>query len=196
MPWNILQYIGQLHILLPSVAFVTHYTPLCWPGLFCRWYSYWKIPFNKSRQFFVCTIMALKLSLHSEPITSPTVKSSAPLESSSSLQLLWSEDVSSSSKRFQSHPQTGLPLCQYRTDCCFKLKENANAAVKKQSVIYEGDVVHHLKATDLSYVTITITFISCFISLLERHIKPSVQLETAKSKPRFREERKKRRNNF
>ena len=76
MPRNILQHVRQLHILLPSVAFVTHYTPLCWPGLFfCRWYSFWKMPFNKSRHFFVCSIMALKLSLHSEPITSPTVKS-------------------------------------------------------------------------------------------------------------------------
>jgi hypothetical protein len=37
---------------------------------------------------------------------------------------------------------------------------------------------------------IMIIFVSCFISLLERHIKPSVQLETAKRKPRFREERK------
>jgi len=48
-----------------------------------------------------------------------------------------------------------------------------------------------LKATDLSYVTITITFVSCFISFLERHIKPSVQLETAKRKPGVPEERKK-----
>ena len=35
-----------------------------------------------------------------------------------------------------------------------------------------------------------ITFVLCFISLLKRHIKPSVQLETAKRKPRFREEKK------
>ena len=40
MPWNFLQHIVLLHIqapkhsLLPSVIFVTHYTPLCWPGLF------------------------------------------------------------------------------------------------------------------------------------------------------------------
>ena len=40
MPWNILQHIGLLHIrapkhcLLPSIVFITHYTPLCWPGLF------------------------------------------------------------------------------------------------------------------------------------------------------------------
>jgi len=58
-------------------------------------------------------------------------------------------------------------------------------------LIYECDVIHHFKATDLSYVMIAITFVSCFISLLERHIKLSVQLETAKRKPRFREERKK-----
>jgi len=57
-------------------------------------------------------------------------------------------------------------------------------------LIYEGDVIYHFKATDLSYVLIAITFVSCFITLLERHIKPSVQLETAKRKPRFREEKK------
>jgi len=38
----------------------------------------------------------------------------------------------------------------------------------------------------------TLIRVSCFISLLERHIKPSVQLETAKRKPRFREEREKK----
>src|SRR5215475_10444468 len=57
-------------------------------------------------------------------------------------------------------------------------------------LIYEGDVVHHFIATELSYVRIAITFVSSFISLLERHIKPSVQLEITKRKPRFREERK------
>jgi len=56
--------------------------------------------------------------------------------------------------------------------------------------MYEGDVIHHLKATDLSYVLIAIIFVSCFISMLERHIKRSVQIETAKRNPRFRGERK------
>src|SRR5215510_13408734 len=56
--------------------------------------------------------------------------------------------------------------------------------------MYEGEVIHHLIATELSYVRIAITFVSSFISLLERHTKPSVQLEIAKRKPRFREERK------
>jgi hypothetical protein len=50
--------------------------------------------------------------------------------------------------------------------------------------------MHHLKATELNYVTIVITFVSSFISLLERHIKPSAQLEMTKRKPRFREEKK------
>jgi len=54
----------------------------------------------------------------------------------------------------------------------------------------QGTASFHFKATDLSYVLIAITFISCFISLLEKHIKQSVQLETAKRKPRFWEERK------
>ena len=39
-------------------------------------------------------------------------------------------------------------------------------------------------------MTIVITFISCFISLLEGRIKPSVKLGTAKSKPKLREQRK------
>jgi len=56
-------------------------------------------------------------------------------------------------------------------------------------LIYEGDVIHHLKATELSYVTITITFVSWFVSLLEKHIKPSVQLETAKN-PDFKRREK------
>jgi hypothetical protein len=56
--------------------------------------------------------------------------------------------------------------------------------------MYEGDVIHHLKATDLSYVLIAITFVSCFISLLERQVKQSVQIETAKRNAKFRGERK------
>jgi len=39
-------------------------------------------------------------------------------------------------------------------------------------------------------VTIAITFVSCFISLLEGRIKPSVKLGTAKRKPKLREQRK------
>src|SRR5215510_2062277 len=49
------------HGLLPSIVFITHYTPLCWPCLFfCRWYSFWKMSFNKSRHIFVCGMMVLK----------------------------------------------------------------------------------------------------------------------------------------
>jgi hypothetical protein len=61
----------------------------------------------------------------------------------------------------------------------------------KSLLIYEGDVIHHFKATDLSYVMIAITFVSNFISSFLRHIKPPMKLENAKRKPKFREERKK-----
>ena len=76
------------------------------------------------------------LSLHSEPITSPTVKSSMPLESSSSLQFLWSEAVSSSSKccSISSSNRLFLYANITGTDCCFKWKQNAKSAMKKQSV--------------------------------------------------------------
>jgi hypothetical protein len=56
--------------------------------------------------------------------------------------------------------------------------------------------IHHFKATDLSYVRVAITFVSSFVSLLERRIKLSVQLEIAKRELIFWEERKKWRNNF
>ena len=49
--------------------------------------------------------------------------------------------------------------------------------------IYEGDVIHHFKATNLSYVMIAITFVSYFISSFQRPIKPPVNLGTAKRKP-------------
>jgi hypothetical protein len=39
-------------------------------------------------------------------------------------------------------------------------------------------------------VRIAITFVSCFISLFEGHIKPSVKLGTAKRKPKLLEQRK------
>jgi hypothetical protein len=58
-------------------------------------------------------------------------------------------------------------------------------------LIYEGDVIHHFKATDLSYVTVVITFVSHFISLFQRPIKPPVKLGTAERKPKLRKERKK-----
>jgi hypothetical protein len=58
-------------------------------------------------------------------------------------------------------------------------------------LIYEGDVIHHFKATDLSYVLIAITFVSYFISSFQRCIRPPMKLETAKRKPKIREERKK-----
>jgi len=58
-------------------------------------------------------------------------------------------------------------------------------------LIYEGDVIHHFKATDLSYVTIVITFVSYFISSFQRRIKPAMKLGTAKRKPKLWEERKK-----
>jgi hypothetical protein len=52
-------------------------------------------------------------------------------------------------------------------------------------LIYEGDVIHHFKATDLSYMMIAITFISYFISSFQRPIKPPMKLETAKRKPKI-----------
>jgi uncharacterized Fe-S cluster protein YjdI len=57
-------------------------------------------------------------------------------------------------------------------------------------LIYEGDDIHRFKATELSYVMIVVTFVSSFISFLERCIEPSVQLENANRKPWLREERK------
>ena len=66
-PWNFLQHIGRFtfgapkHCLLPSIDFIIHYTPPCWPGLFfCHWYYFWKMSFNKSWHIFVCGLMALK----------------------------------------------------------------------------------------------------------------------------------------
>ena len=52
-------------------------------------------------------------------------------------------------------------------------------------MLHEGDVIHHFKATDLSYVTIVITFVSYFISSFQRCIKPAVKLGTAKENPNF-----------
>jgi hypothetical protein len=49
-------------------------------------------------------------------------------------------------------------------------------------LIYEGDVIHHFRATELGCVRIAVTFISSSISFLERCIKLSVQLENAKKK--------------
>ena len=59
-------------------------------------------------------------------------------------------------------------------------------------LIYEGDVIHHFKATDLTYVMIAITFVSYFISSFQRPIKSPVKIGTAKRKPpKIRDERKK-----
>jgi hypothetical protein len=52
-------------------------------------------------------------------------------------------------------------------------------------LIYEGDVIHHFKATDISYMMIAITFVSYFISSFQRRIKPPVKLGTAKRNPNF-----------
>jgi hypothetical protein len=49
-------------------------------------------------------------------------------------------------------------------------------------LIYEGDVIANFKATDISYVLITVTLVSYFISSFQRHIKPPMKLETAKRK--------------
>jgi hypothetical protein len=63
-------------------------------------------------------------------------------------------------------------------------------------LIYEGDVIHHFKAIDLSYMMIAITFVSYFISSFQRPIKPPMKLETAIRKPEIREQRKKKSNNL
>jgi hypothetical protein len=139
-----------------------------------------------------CTL-SLSWSPYSAQITSPTVKSSVPLESLSSLKILWSESVSSFSKlcSISSSNEHFLLTAVIETVCYFNetkllILQCINSLFKN-----EGDVIHHFKAKDLSYVSIAITFVSNFISLLERRIIPPVQLEVAKRKPRFREERKK-----
>jgi hypothetical protein len=48
----------------------------------------------------------------------------------------------------------------------------------------------HFNARDVSYLMKGITFVSYFISSFQRHIRPLMKLETAKRKPKFREERK------
>jgi hypothetical protein len=58
-------------------------------------------------------------------------------------------------------------------------------------LIYESDVIHHSKATDVSFEARAITVVSYFISSFQRPIKPPVKLGTAKRKPKIREERKK-----
>ena len=57
--------------------------------------------------------------------------------------------------------------------------------------MYESDVIHHFKATDLSYVIIAKTIVSYLISSFQRPIKPPVKLRTAKRKPKLQEKRKK-----
>ena len=53
-------------------------------------------------------------------------------------------------------------------------------------MIYEGDVIHHFKARDLSYVTIAITFVSYFISSFHRRTKPAVEIRDGeKENPNF-----------
>ena len=57
-------------------------------------------------------------------------------------------------------------------------------------LIYEGDIIHHFKATDLSYMPLTITCLMFHISELQRRIKPAVKLGTVKRKPKLPGERK------
>ena len=45
------------------------------------------------------------------------------------------------------------------------------------------DVIHHFRATDLSYLATAIKFGFKLLSFIERRIKLSVQLEIAKRKP-------------
>ena len=130
MPWNILQHIGQLHILPSFCCFCNtlHTSLLAWP-FFLSVVFFLENAFQQVAALFclyVITTFRTNYLAYSQIIRATWVI----IVTTTTL----IEAVSSSSKRLQSHPQTGLPLCQYRTDCCFKLKENANAAVKKQSV--------------------------------------------------------------
>ena len=60
MPWNFRQHLGLLHILGTKTLFPSFYcfcntlhtSLLAWPFFFCRWYSFWKMSFKKSRHIF------------------------------------------------------------------------------------------------------------------------------------------------
>jgi len=82
-----------------------------------------------------CT-SSISLSLHSESVTSTTAKSSVSLESSSSLQLLWSEAVSSPSKLYSisSSNKHFLLDAIIKRDCSFNWNPDPKTAVKEQSV--------------------------------------------------------------
>jgi hypothetical protein len=49
-------------------------------------------------------------------------------------------------------------------------------------LIYEGDVIHHFKATNLSYVMIAITFVSYFISSVPEAHKAACEIRDCKKK--------------
>jgi hypothetical protein len=71
-----------------------------------------------------------------------------------------------------------------RAGCCFEWNHPVKYAVNKQKcpLIHEGDVIHHFKATDLSYVRIVITFISSFTSLLRETHKAVCAIRDCKKK--------------
>ena len=83
-------------------------------------------------------IRHFQLSLYSETITSPTFKSSVPLESSSSLELLWSEAVSSSKKLYSilSSNKHFLLDAITATECSFERNQDTKSAMKKQTVCW------------------------------------------------------------
>jgi len=60
------------------------------------------------------------------------------------------------------------------------IKKKIRGEETNSLLIYEGDVIHHFKATDLSYMTIAITFVSYFISSFQRCIKPAVEIRDGK----------------
>ena len=114
-----------------------------------------------------------------------------PLESSSSLQLLWSEAVSSSSKLCSiSYSNRHFILVVITTtDCCFRREQNAKAAMKKQSL----DIWRWCHTPFESYRTQlrddndNIRFMVRFL-VRETH-KAVCAIRDCK-KPRFQEERK------
>jgi hypothetical protein len=57
-----------------------------------------------------------------------------------------------------------------------------NQPQRNSLLIYEGDVIHHFKATELRYVMIAITFVSYFISSFQRPYKAACEIRDCKKK--------------
>jgi hypothetical protein len=67
-----------------------------------------------------------------------------------------------------------------------KLKANISCEETKKVLIYEGDVIHCLKAPDLSYVTRASAFVLVYILfVIQRHKAACVVREGKKNDPHF-----------